>query len=267
MRQMRHAASAFLAALAIAALTVAANAQVTGEEKSELRANCRSDFIAHCSGISPGGKEALVCLQKNLASLSPACKTVVSETMPKPAASQAVPPASAPAPSSPPPAAAAPAKPKPAPAAAAPVKQAPPAVTAAPATAVPAGPTPQQKEAIKSNCRRDYRRHCRGIPPGGPEALACLERNIALLRPQCKVSVAAVERTAPAVVAPPPPLQMPLQMPLLDAAIIARSCGRDLVRYCNEIQPGGGREVACLAAHRGDLRRRCRLGLERVGVP
>jgi hypothetical protein len=262
---MRHAASAFLAALAITALTVAANAQVTGEEKSELRENCRSDFIAHCSGISPGGKEALVCLQKNLASLSPACKTVVSETMPKPAASQAVPPASAPAPSSSPPAAAAPAKPKSAPAAAAPVKPTPPAVTAAPATAVPAGPTPEQLEAVKSTCRRDYRRYCRGIPPGGPEALACLERNVERLRPNCKISIAAVERTAPPVVAPPPP--QPLQMPLLDAAIIARSCGRDLVSYCNEVQPGGGREVACLAAHRGDLRRRCRLALERVGVP
>ncbi len=86
--------SAALAALAIAVVAGPAMAQVTSAEQSALRANCRSDFISHCSGISPGGKDALVCLQKNVASLSANCQKVVRETLPKPAAPKA---ASAPA--------------------------------------------------------------------------------------------------------------------------------------------------------------------------
>ena len=38
--------------------------------------------MAKCSGVTPGGKDALVCLQKNVAGLSPACKTAVSATIP-----------------------------------------------------------------------------------------------------------------------------------------------------------------------------------------
>jgi Cysteine rich repeat len=257
MTMLHHAISAGLATLAIATLAGAANAEVTAEEQAALRANCRSDFIAHCSGVSPGGRDALVCLQKNVASLSSACQKIVEETLPKPAVAAPA------APTTPPPAAA--------PAAtAAPAKSETPAATAArapaasPAKAAPAGPTPQQIEAIKSNCRRDYRRHCRGIPPGGPEALACLQRNSAELRPACQASVAAIGQPAPASTAAPPPLQ---QAPLLDVAIMVRSCRRDLVRICSEVQPGGGRELACLVAHRDELRLRCRLALRRIGAP
>ena len=60
-------------------------AQVTAEQQSAIRASCRSDFMSKCSGVTPGGKDALVCLQKNVASLSPACKTAVSATIPAPA--------------------------------------------------------------------------------------------------------------------------------------------------------------------------------------
>ena len=42
--------------------------------------------MSKCSGVTPGGKDALNCLQKNVASLAPACKTAVSATIPAPAA-------------------------------------------------------------------------------------------------------------------------------------------------------------------------------------
>ena len=251
---LRHAISAGLATLAIAALSGSANAEVTAAQQAALRENCRSDFISHCSGVSPGGRDALVCLQKNVASLSSACQKIVDETLPKPATPVAAPSAPAAAPSAPA-------------ATAAPAKPATPAATAAPAApppkAVPAGPTPQQIEAIKSNCRRDYRRHCRGIPPGGPEALACLQRNVEQLRRKCEIAVVAIGQPAPAVAAPPP-IQ---HAPLVDVAIMVRSCRRDLVRLCGDVQPGGGRELACLFAHRGELRLRCRWALRRIGSP
>ena len=107
--------------VALVGLALAAGAaqaqQLTDAQKSAMRANCRSDFMANCMSTSPGSKEALECLQNNLPKLSPGCQAAVKATMPPPAA--AAPP---PAPLPPPPAAAAPPPPPaaPAPAAAAP---------------------------------------------------------------------------------------------------------------------------------------------------
>jgi hypothetical protein len=41
--------------------------------------------------------------------------------------------------------------------------------------------------------------NCSGVQPGGPEALACLQRSAAKLSPDCKTSVSAIGTTAPAV--------------------------------------------------------------------
>src|SRR5690242_21114911 len=95
----------------------AAQAQITSAQQSALRSNCRSDFMSHCSGVTPGGKDALMCLQKNVDALSGGCQAAVRATTPAPAA--AAKPAEPPPP--PPAAAVAPAPaPAPAPAAAAP---------------------------------------------------------------------------------------------------------------------------------------------------
>ena len=70
----RAALAPALAALALIAITQTAYAQPTSAQQSAMRSNCRSDFMSKCSGVTPGGKEALECLQKNVATLSPACK-------------------------------------------------------------------------------------------------------------------------------------------------------------------------------------------------
>ena len=69
--------------LVMVAVTIGtAGAQVTEEQQSAIRANCRSDFMSKCSGVPRGGKEALQCLQKNVAVLSAGCKPAVSATLP-----------------------------------------------------------------------------------------------------------------------------------------------------------------------------------------
>ena len=40
-----------------------------------MKAHCRADYMAHCMGVPPGGREALQCMQRNFANLSPGCKT------------------------------------------------------------------------------------------------------------------------------------------------------------------------------------------------
>jgi hypothetical protein len=80
---------AFGVSLVLAAVAIGtAGAQVTAEQQSAIRANCRGDFISKCAGVTPGGKEALQCLQKNVAVLSSGCKTAVSVTLPAPAAAR-----------------------------------------------------------------------------------------------------------------------------------------------------------------------------------
>jgi len=157
--------AAALAAVLGLALTQTALAQVTAEQQAAIKSSCRSDFMSNCSGVQPGGAQALQCLQKNAARLSPGCQAAVGATMPK---SAAVPPAAAAAPAA-----------------------------AAPADA-PSPPSAQQMAAVKNTCRADFSRNCKGVQPGGPEALACLQRNAAKLSPNCKTSLADIADSIPA---------------------------------------------------------------------
>src|SRR5580692_6705867 len=73
----------------------AAAQQPTEAQRDAIRAACRPDFMANCSGVQPGGKEAFECLLRNAAKLSPSCRTAVNAAAPKPAEPAA--PAAAPA--------------------------------------------------------------------------------------------------------------------------------------------------------------------------
>ena len=95
---LRHAGLACAAVIAWAALLADAHAQITAAQQSAIRSNCRSDFMSHCSGVTPGGKDALLCLQKNVEHLAPGCQTAVRATIPAPAPSQAAAPPPPPAP-------------------------------------------------------------------------------------------------------------------------------------------------------------------------
>src|ERR1700742_5152343 len=76
MTQVTKTASLLLAATF--AFATAAFAQAPSEAQREaIKSNCRSDYIAHCSSIPPGGEASLQCLQKNMSSLSASCASAV----------------------------------------------------------------------------------------------------------------------------------------------------------------------------------------------
>lgn len=205
----------FVAALAVTVLTSGAEAQVTSAQQSAIKASCRSDFMSKCSGVTPGGKDALVCLQKNVDNLSAACKSAVSATLPPPAPAaakpvEAAPPkaVAAPAPavpavvSAPPPkakvttpprAVANPAAAKPAAVGAAPAARPAPAV-AAPAVAVAPAARPPKAPLVNAAmmlraCKLDLIRHCRGVSPGSGRELACLAAHKSGLTIRCKTAM------------------------------------------------------------------------------
>src|SRR4051812_18958017 len=93
----RRASTLWLGALIFATFTASGSAQVTSAQQSAIRSNCRSDFQSHCSGVTPGGKDALSCLQNNVAKLSAGCQTAVRAILPA-EPTQAAKPAAAPPP-------------------------------------------------------------------------------------------------------------------------------------------------------------------------
>ena len=276
----------FVAAIGLAAFATAATAQVTPEQQSAIRGACRSDFMSKCSGVTPGGKEALQCLQTNVASLSPACKTAVSATIPPPAAPPRPVQAQTPPPPPAPPPAAAPQAPVAAPAA----TTAPPSVNAAPAVrpvppkpaqlakpptptkqaavpppaaAAPPVPTAEQMAAIKFTCRREFANNCRGVASGGADAIDCLQRNPGKLTPDCKTSLAALGDARPTSPGTPPPAPAGTpNAPIVMTALIGRSCMRDLLLHCRDIKIGDGRKIACLQERGPALSPLCKVALK-----
>ena len=78
--------AALYVALLIAGLFGSAGIAVaqepTPDQQSAIRSNCRSDFMANCSGVPRGGKEAMQCLKDNVAKLSSGCQQAVRNAVP-----------------------------------------------------------------------------------------------------------------------------------------------------------------------------------------
>src|SRR5882724_3583227 len=73
-------AALILSSMASAIIMIASPAFSQGPtdaQRAAIKSQCRSDYIAHCSSVTPGGAAALQCLQKNMASLSSSCQSAV----------------------------------------------------------------------------------------------------------------------------------------------------------------------------------------------
>lgn len=262
---------------AIAAGAIVLSASVFAQAPSDaqreaIRSACRSDYIAHCSSVPPGGLESLQCLQKNMSSLSGSCKSAVNaaSAAEKPAAPAAAEKTEAPAaPKADAPAAAEPAKPATTAAPAAPPAAAPKTATNTAAKK----PTDAQVAAIRSACRSDYPKLCAGVPTGAP-ALQCLDKNKSKVSPGCQQALdAAGASAAPAAAAgstggapagsaaaPAAPAVIVLRpmRPREELFVLRSACGGDVRSLCGGVAPGGGRIVQCLATNAGSLSPECK---------
>lgn len=208
-------------------------AKPTEAQLTAIRAACPRDYGTYCGDVPAGGAPALQCLQTNVASLSPSCKSAV----------EAVGGGAAPA-----------------------------AATMA-APAAPAQPTQAQQNAIKSACQHDYRAHCASVPPGGAAALQCLQKNAASLSASCRKAVAAVGSGAASGMAtattPPPaaPAAPPAQQPVIvmspreEMMVMREACGPDYQAYCPGVRIMGGYALQCLMANSGRLSGGCKSAL------
>ena len=249
----------WLSVAAILATAAPAFAQAPSQaQRDAIKSQCRSDYMAHCSSVPPGGEASLQCLQKNMSSLSSNCQSAV-RAVEAPAAAPAKPAETA-----------APKAAAPAAAAAAPPKSAEPKAAAA----APAGqPTSAQISAIRSACRSDYPKVCAGVPTGGAPALQCLEKNKAKLSAGCEKAVSAASGggapaagAAPAAAAPagaaaaaaPTVIVLRPMRPREELLVLRSACGADVRSICGGVQPGGGRIVQCLATNAAQLSPACK---------
>jgi hypothetical protein len=231
----------WLSVAAIIATAAPAFAQAPSQaQRDAIKSQCRSDYIAHCSSVPPGGEASLQCLQKNMSSLSSSCQSAV-RAVEAPAAATAKP-----------------------------------ADTAAPkaAAAAPAGqPSGAQVSAIRSACRSDYPKVCAGVPTGGAPALQCLEKNKAKLSAGCEKAVSAASGggaaagaapaaagavTAAAPAAAPTVIVLRPMRPREELFVLRSACGADVRSICGGVQPGGGRIVQCLATNAAQLSPACK---------
>jgi hypothetical protein len=259
------------------ALATPAFAQAPSDaQRAKIKSNCRSDYMAHCSSIPPGGAASLQCLQQNMGSLSAACASAVkavsgaSETKVEPATKEEPKQETK---SEPAPAA------EPAKTADEPAKTA--TEPAAKSSTKSAGgkPSSAQISAIRANCRSDYPKVCAGVPTGGAPALQCLEKNKAKLSAACEKAVAAATGgggAAPAAsgggapatananpdaapaAAPPPALVMRPMRPREILFVMRSACGADVQSLCAGVPAGGGRIIECLASQSASLSPACR---------
>jgi len=263
---------AFAGLLLALLLDRAAAQQPTEAQRDAIRAACRSDFVANCSGVQPGGKEAFECLIRNDAKLSPSCQAAVNTAAPKPAEPAA---AAAPAP-------AAPANSEPAPPDAK-AERAPPGIQVAP----PEAQNEQLKTVQQACTLNDFLAHCSWIAPNNPEILLCLKANAADLSPNCQAAVqslpAAAEPTRQAAPAkkptepkppeparantPPPaaPAAAPAAPTAQQKAAIRAACRSDFMSHCSGVQPGGAEALQCLKRNEAQLSAACRSAVAAIG--
>ena len=254
----------WLSVAAILATAAPAFAQAPSQaQRDAIKSQCRSDYMAHCSSVPPGGEASLQCLQKNMSSLSSSCQSAVR-------AVEA--PAAAPPPSRPTPRRRKPLHPR---------LQRPqrPKLPSQRLQQPPAAgqPTSAQISAIRSACRSDYPKVCAGVPTGGAPALQCLEKNKAKLSAGCEKAVSAASGGGAAAAAPaagaapaaagaalprhrrrPTVIVLRPMRPREELFVLRSACGADVRSICGGVAPGGGRIVQCLATNAAQLSPACK---------
>lgn len=152
-------------------------------------------------------------------------------------------------------------------------------------------PTDAQRAAIKSQCHSDYISHCASVPPGGIEALQCLQKNMSSLSSSCQTAVRAVEAPAefkaepapaatpetestaapakptaePAAAAPKAAASSTAKQPSSAQVTAIRSaCRSDYQKVCAGVPTGGAPALQCLEKNKSKVSAGCQKAVAAV---
>ena len=85
-------------------------------------------------------------------------------------------------------------------------------------------------------CTAEVKKYCANEPAGVGMIQACLKKHDADLSATCKSKVGDLQK---------------------EIGSIAATCQYDIMRFCEDVTPGGGRVATCLQDHRDDLSPEC----------
>lgn len=97
-----------------------------------------------------------------------------------------------------------------------------------------------QRARNPNACRQDTQKLCAGVKPGEGRIAKCLVSHSAELSPACRDELESQREKGRQQ---------------------GQDCRSDVLRLCKNVQPGGGRIVACLKEHLNDLSPPCRADL------
>ncbi|SRR5579875_3277092 len=86
-------------------------------------------------------------------------------------------------------------------------------------------------------CGADIKKFCQGVSSGGGRIVQCLKQNKKELSPGCKLQIAKVAEQAKEV---------------------HEDCEDDIMTYCADVKPRGGRIANCLTANLDQLSPECK---------
>ncbi|GAA0282446.1 hypothetical protein LNAOJCKE_1463 [Methylorubrum aminovorans] len=66
-----------LVAFAFATSGLVAAQAAPAMDRETLKARCSGDYATYCGDLAPDGEEVQACFRKNMANLSPACRTEI----------------------------------------------------------------------------------------------------------------------------------------------------------------------------------------------
>lgn len=73
-----HTRTVVALAIAFSAVALGATAgSLSKPDREALKARCSGDYAAYCGDLPPDGPEVQACFRKNMADLSPACRTEI----------------------------------------------------------------------------------------------------------------------------------------------------------------------------------------------
>lgn len=86
-------------------------------------------------------------------------------------------------------------------------------------------------------CVEDIEKYCKDIKPCEGHILSCLKEHEPNVSAECRKKIEELNRKIEDV---------------------KGNCGKDIGRFCKDIQPGGGRIAKCLREHNQELSEECR---------
>lgn len=95
---------------------------------------------------------------------------------------------------------------------------------------------PRLVTAQEPPCHADIKKFCADVPPGGGGIQKCLKQHEAELSEACRTKVDALVK---------------------DAGLAYAACRADIISFCSDVVPGGGRVVDCLNKNKERLTSQC----------